>query len=290
MMGDEGPKGYNGPPGSAGPPGPPGDTGGFDAAQLSQIFGNQNKGPSQADDPNGARVVPIQGEQVLKRISAIANDIMNRRKPRGTQANPGRTCADIAKAHKEFKSGHYWIDPNLGSPKDAVQVYCNMEKGANAKAETCISAAKLKTGVKKLGRTSAQHRWLSKIAGESEFEYKFGLDQLKSLRVLSDGASQTITYHCRNSIAYKDPRGNNYSKAVKLRGADDVELTADGQKGFRYTVTEDGCSRRSHSFAKTVIRYETKNTERLPIVDLATVDIGRSDQQFEVEVGSVCFV
>ena len=60
MMGDEGPKGYNGPPGPAGPPGPPGDTGGFDAAQLSQIFGNQNKGPGQADDPHGK----VQGDKI----------------------------------------------------------------------------------------------------------------------------------------------------------------------------------------------------------------------------------
>lgn len=32
-------------------------------------------------------------------------------------------------------TGEYWIDPNEGSPRDAIQVYCNMEMG-----ETCIPA------------------------------------------------------------------------------------------------------------------------------------------------------
>lgn len=35
----------------------------------------------------------------------------------------------------ECVAGNYWIDPNGGSLKDAIQVYCNMETG-----ETCISA------------------------------------------------------------------------------------------------------------------------------------------------------
>lgn len=31
--------------------------------------------------------------------------------------------------------GEYWVDPNEGSLKDAIKVYCNMETG-----ETCVSA------------------------------------------------------------------------------------------------------------------------------------------------------
>lgn len=33
------------------------------------------------------------------------------------------------------KLGVYWIDPNQGDPKDAIQVYCDMQKKA-----TCIIA------------------------------------------------------------------------------------------------------------------------------------------------------
>lgn len=34
-----------------------------------------------------------------------------------------------------FDIGEYWIDPNQGSVRDAIKVFCNMESG-----ETCISA------------------------------------------------------------------------------------------------------------------------------------------------------
>ena len=97
-MGDEGPKGYSGPPGPAGPPGPPGDTGGFDAAQLSQIFGNQNKGPSQADDPNSK----IQGDKIqvcrilLLEISCsiegIFGHVSSHRQPRHRQPHCRSLC------------------------------------------------------------------------------------------------------------------------------------------------------------------------------------------------------
>lgn len=33
-----------------------------------------------------------------------------------------------------LKTGEYWVDPNQGSIKDAIRVFCNMESG-----ETCIS-------------------------------------------------------------------------------------------------------------------------------------------------------
>lgn len=35
----------------------------------------------------------------------------------------------------DLDAGEYWIDPNQGSTKDSIKVFCNMESG-----ETCISA------------------------------------------------------------------------------------------------------------------------------------------------------
>lgn len=62
------------------------------------------------------------------------------------------------------------------------------------------------------------------------------------IRLLSKEASQTITYHCKNSVAYKDPKTGNLKKAVILKGANDLELKAEGNSRFRYTVLEDSCS------------------------------------------------
>lgn len=43
-------------------------------------------------------------------------------------------------------------------------------------------------------------------------------------------------------------------------------------------------------WGKTVIEYRSQKTSRLPIVDIAPMDIGGADQEFGVEVGAVCFL
>lgn len=65
--------------------------------------------------------------------------------------------------------------------------------------------------------------------------------QLKLLQVLSKEAHQSITYHCRNSVAYKDDK-NNLKKALILKGSNGQDLRAQGPNRLRYTVLEDGCS------------------------------------------------
>lgn len=62
------------------------------------------------------------------------------------------------------------------------------------------------------------------------------------IRLLSKEAAQTITYHCKNSVGYKDEATGNLKKAVILKGSNDLELKAEGNNRFRYTVVEDSCS------------------------------------------------
>merc|ERR1712113_406817 len=107
-------------------------------------------------------------------------------------------------------------------------------------------------------------------------------------------------------IAYYDARERTYDKAVKLLTANDLELTAKGQANFRYTVQEDGCKTKTSSvldhelvldgcktktssWSKTVISYETEKAERLPILDIAPYDLGRSNQAMGIDIGPVCF-
>lgn len=47
--------------------------------------------------------------------------------------------------------------------------------------------------------------------------------------------------------------------------------------------------RHTDRWSKTVIEYKTQKTSRLPIVDIAPMDIGGADQEFGVDVGAVCF-
>lgn len=66
--------------------------------------------------------------------------------------------------------------------------------------------------------------------------------QLAFMRLLSNQASQNLTYHCKNSIAYMDGESGNLKKAVVLQGSNDVELRAEGNSRFTFSVLEDGCT------------------------------------------------
>lgn len=44
------------------------------------------------------------------------------------------------------------------------------------------------------------------------------------------------------------------------------------------------------NWGKTVFEYRTQKTARLPIVDIAPVDIGGPNQEFGVDIGPVCFL
>lgn len=66
--------------------------------------------------------------------------------------------------------------------------------------------------------------------------------QMTFIRLLSKEASQTITYHCKNTVGYKDESTGTLKKAVILKASNDLELKAEGNNRFRYTVLEDSCS------------------------------------------------
>lgn len=66
--------------------------------------------------------------------------------------------------------------------------------------------------------------------------------QLAFMRLLSNQASQNVTYHCKNSVAYMDGESGNLKKAVVLQGSNDVELRAEGNSRFTFSVLEDGCT------------------------------------------------
>lgn len=66
--------------------------------------------------------------------------------------------------------------------------------------------------------------------------------QMTFMRLMSNQASQNITYHCKNSIAYMDASTSNLKKAVHLGGSNEIEIRAEGNSRFTYSVLEDGCT------------------------------------------------
>lgn len=90
-------------------------------------------------------------------------------------------------------------------------------------------------------------------------------------------------------MAYFDKEKNNHRKGIKLMTWNDNELTPKGPQRLRYEVLEDGCQHHSNTWSKTVISYSTEKPQRLPINDIAVRDFGRRDQQFFIELNSVCY-
>lgn len=232
-------------------------------------------------------------DATLKSINSQIEDI---RSPDGSRKNPARTCRDLKLCHPDWKSGDYWVDPNLGSTIDAIKVFCNMETG-----ESCVYPSNptipRKNWWSSKSKTS-KHVWFGESMGGG-FHFSYAENgqiasasniQMNFLRLLSSEASQSITYHCKNSVAYMDQATGNLKKAVLLQGSNDVEIRAEGNSRFTYAVLEDGCKKHTGQWGKTVIEYKTQKTSRLPIVDIAPMDIGGANQEFGVDIGPVCFL
>ena len=83
--------------------------------------------------------------------------------------------------------------------------------------------------------------WFSDIPnnGGFAFTYKADSNQLSFLQMLSSSASQNVTYHCFNSVAYEHPRGGHLRKAIALQSWNDLEIRRGGK--FRYAVISDDC-------------------------------------------------
>lgn len=230
-------------------------------------------------------------------LKTLTQKVEKIRSPDGTQKSPTRMCRDLKMSHPEWKSGTYWVDPNQGSPLDAIKVHCNMETG-----ETCVHPSQTSVPMKNwyLSKNirEKKHVWFSEsMTGGFQFQYgSDGADsedvsiQMTFMRLMSNQASQNITYHCKNSIAYMDSASGNLKKALLLQGSNDVEIRAEGNSRFTYSVMEDGCTKHTGQWGKTVIEYRSQKTSRLPIVDIAPMDIGGADQEFGVDVGPVCFL
>lgn len=83
--------------------------------------------------------------------------------------------------------------------------------------------------------------------------------QLTFLRLMSTEASQNITYHCKNSVAYMDAAAGNLKKALLLQGSNEIEIRAEGNSRFTYSVLEDGCTvRKSRYTLSNLIMFKSQ--------------------------------
>nr|KAG5688324.1 hypothetical protein BaRGS_009956 [Batillaria attramentaria] len=196
----------------------------------------------------------------------------NRRDPTHTW-----TCRDIKEKNPDFKSGEYWIDPNLGSAVDAILVYCRMETG-----ETCIRPKPSVFDKKRWTKdTRSGQYFMGDIHGNKEFFYKVdSSNQLSHLQMNSEGATQRLTYHCLNSQGY----GNR----LAVYSGDELD-TAEGRfKKSTFIDVQDDCVA-DNQWHSAIYDVRTNLTRTLPITDVLVFDVGRENQQFGIELGEACF-
>ena len=242
MAGEEGKRGPMGERGEMGRPGPPGESTGFDAAALAAMMGQGNvKGPDPLSSDQPMKTFPgdlttdEQKQMVIRAYNNLKETFEAISKPDGDKTRPAKTCRDLKMAHPEKSSGDYWIDPNSGTPKDAILVHCDMDTLA-----TCITP-KPSISDEVTHITSEREVWFSDIPtnGGFSFSYKADSNQISFLQMLSSKASQNITYHCSNSVAYEHQRRKHKRKAITLQSWNDLEIRHRGK--FRYDVLSDEC-------------------------------------------------
>jgi len=289
--GDTGRPGQAGAPGPAGPPGPPGESIGFDVAALQAFM---QPGPDKGPDPQYGSDQPARtfGKELTEEdqraiVEKAYNQLQSRLKqlvkPDGSATSPARTCRDIAAAYPDKPNGNYWIDPNESDRKDAILVYCDIEKGM-----TCLIPEPSSFPEMAAEKRSQKHQWFSEdIPGGDEFSYKADANQIGFLQLLSTKAEQTLTYHCLNHIAIFNKKRKNYKGSLRLRGWDELEIYARGKHRYKFT---DGCQDgAAGSWERAEIRVSTNRPKKLPLIDIGLRAVGRPDQKFKIDLGPACF-
>ncbi|KAI8128640.1 Collagen alpha-1(II) chain [Lucilia cuprina] len=169
--------------------------------------------------------------------------------------------------------------------------------GEKERRATCIRPQPKQTKVISYKGKEEEEAWLSELPSGMKIHYKTDSYQMGFLQLMSAKASQQITFHCKNTVAYKDEKKDTlrFKWIELLITGMTPELTPTGPNVLRYEADEDGLQskflilKRSNSWDKSILTYTTDKSQRLPIVDIAVRDIGNANQEFRIELGAACF-
>jgi hypothetical protein len=218
--GPQGPLGPSGDQGLTGPPGAKGEKGETVTITITQPLGNElppldlKSGTTFYMSENGGDSQLSEGMiTAYAELDVIKNTLREILRPNGSRSNPARTCYDLFLCNPMYSEGNYWIDPNLGSIDDAVNVYCS-KPGCS-----CIHAIDNDSPV------------ISKIEYKLEMKYQIPFDQLSMLQLLSADASQTLSYRCNRQV-------ESQSEGLKLQGINGDDMTL-RNKNIKFE--SDGC-------------------------------------------------
>ncbi|XP_067086292.1 collagen alpha-1(XXIV) chain [Osmerus mordax] len=258
--GEMGPQGPQGIPGPRGPPGAPGPTRRiyfdspveFNAALRTETY--QNTEMAQPD--HNAEIF-----RTLRYLSGVLESI---KKPLGTRENPARFCKDLLDCQHKLSDGRFWVDPNLGCPSDAIEVFCNFTAGG----QTCLHPV-----------TS------------NKMAFDVGKVQMKFLHLLSTEASHGITVHCLSdppSRSMDNLSARRHDTRLRFQGWNGQTLEADTL--LEPKVLRDECKIQDGSWHQSSFVFHTQDSRQLPIVDMQELPAPQAKSQRHLEVGPVCFL
>ncbi|KAJ7412285.1 collagen alpha-1(V) chain-like protein [Willisornis vidua] len=256
--------GLSGPKGLAGPPGPSGPALVLSQEELQHLIYSSNQ-------LNYTAVWALL-DTLKQELQAFVEH------PNGTKTNPATTCKELLLAHPSLPDGQYYIDPNQGSPQDALVAFCNFTAGG----ETCISPVHNQVPIKAWLSTYTSEdtfEWFSTLPGGFLLEYAgASAVQLRFLRLHSRLATQKVSYSCRPA----PERGQPQPEKEILFLADSREQS--------YAASLQGClPDNESSITDTIFQFSTEELSLLPLRDLAVFHNGDVSHQFGFTVGPVCF-
>nr|AAW24953.1 SJCHGC05265 protein [Schistosoma japonicum] len=278
-----------------------------DALYNNQHYSKQD--PDESITPNTLPSVGAVLRRIYARIENLEASMNSFERPMGTQQNPARHCRDIFEAAEfpeTFKSGIYWIDPNLGSPTDAFTVECRFQNKGNV-AETCIKPSedtKTQPLTNFVKTNNSEDWWISHLKQQKQNGtihktqlYYAPTNQIRYLQLLHSKAEQVITFTCRNTPVYFDVKNQNYRNAVVVKLFDenvidtyeDRRTRAIGGSILLDIKVKDECMERSKQKASSVFEFVARKPNLLPLVDIQLKEFGESDQEIGYYMDAVCF-
>uniref|UniRef100_A0A2D4M707 Fibrillar collagen NC1 domain-containing protein n=1 Tax=Micrurus spixii TaxID=129469 RepID=A0A2D4M707_9SAUR len=199
--------------------------------------------------------------KIFKTLHYLSNLLHNIKNPLGTRDNPARICRDLLNCERKVSNGKYWIDPNIGCPSDAIEVFCNFTAGG----QTCLSPVSV-----------------------TKLEFSIGKVQMNFLHLLSSEATHTITVHCLNTPVWKTNELYDQKPSLIFKGWNGDIFEANTL--LEPKVIMDGCMIQDGNWHKTQFFFHTQDTNQLPVVQVHPFSHLNQGQQRYIESGLVCFL
>lgn len=197
--------------------------------------------------------------------------------PDGSKEHPATTCLELWFCHPHYPSGMYYIDPNQGSPGDALLAYCNF---SGAATQTCLHTTLPQMPTKAWLRdsvTEGSFQWLSRLEDGFQFFYPgASVVQMRFLRLQSRTAVQKITYSCHP--------GHRLGQTET-----DVKFLADTRRQSYLGTLKNCVSAEEMESSPRESVFEFEDLDLLPVRDVAVLEGGNFTHQFGFTVGPVCF-